>query len=169
MKNIVKYPNKVLLTKCKPVDKVDETINDIMDCMLETMLTIGGVGLAAPQIGVQKRIIVAKPEEDELIVMANPEIIESNGEAIESEGCLSLPGANIKVKRASSIKVKGLDRSGKEIHLNLNGLHAAIIQHEIDHLDGITLLQRANYIQKRQMKLQMKKYNRLMKRKNKHK
>src|SRR4051794_8066336 len=116
IKIIVKDPDPVLREKCKPVIKINANIHKLLKDMADTMYDAEGVGLAAPQIGILKRVIVMDVGDDHgLIEMINPEVIEQEGEQFGPEGCLSIPGMNGDVKRAQRVKVKGLDRHGKEI------------------------------------------------------
>ena len=165
---ILTWPNKILTSKADIVEKIDEETNKIVDEMLNLMLSNNGLGLSAPQIGISKRIIVAKVDGDQLVVLINPEIETVDEIGLhEEEGCLSLPGVQIKVERANAIDVKGLDRTGAELHYHLRGLDAIIIQHEVDHLNGITLLQKADFIQSQKIKKQLKRWTRYVKRQEK--
>jgi len=137
---IRKIGDPVLRTKAKKIDEITEKINDLIDNMFETMSSEDGIGLAAPQVGILKRIAVVDIQEDNKIVLINPEIIEEEGKAVMEEGCLSIPGETGDVIRAEKIKVKTLDRDGNEIEFKAEGLKARAIQHEIDHLDGILFL-----------------------------
>lgn len=137
---IRKNGDPVLRTKTKKIDEITEKINDLIDNMFETMSSEDGIGLAAPQVGILKRIAVVDIQEDNKIVLINPEIIEEEGKAVMEEGCLSIPGETGDVIRAEKIKVKTLDRDGNEIEFKAEGLEARAIQHEIDHLDGILFL-----------------------------
>ena len=136
---IVKDPDPILRQIAKPVPKITPNILKLLDDMAETMYDAGGVGLAAPQIGISKRVIVLDPHDGTtgLIEMINPEIIEAEGEQIGPEGCLSIPGLNGEVKRKARVTVKGLDREGNEIVIKASDYLARIFQHEIDHLNGI--------------------------------
>lgn len=125
----------VLREKAKPVKEITPNIVKLLDDMAETMYDAEGVGLAAPQVGISKRIIVMDCG-DGLIEMVNPEIVSMDGEQIGAEGCLSIPGITAEVKRANHVIAKGLDRHGKEITVEGTELLARCIQHEIDHLDG---------------------------------
>jgi peptide deformylase len=116
-------------------------LNLIKD-MAETMFADSGVGLAAPQVGVSKRIIVIDGEEDGLIVLINPLIVKSEGELEEEEGCLSIPGIYSLVKRSSKVTVKALNENGDPIEMTKEDLTARALQHEIDHLDGILFIDR---------------------------
>jgi peptide deformylase len=136
---IVKDPDPVLREIAKPVPKVTPNIVKLLDDMADTMYDAGGVGLAAPQIGIQKRVIVLDPHdgETELIELINPEIIHADGEQLGAEGCLSIPGLNGDVNRKLNITVTGWDREGNEITIEASEYLARIFQHEIDHLNGI--------------------------------
>jgi len=115
--------------------------------MAETLYSAKGVGLAAPQVGVAKRVIVIDVGEG-LVELINPEIIKFEGHETESEGCLSIPGTVGDVTRAATVEVKCLDRQGKERVFQANGLYARALQHEIDHLDGILFIDRAQKVWK---------------------
>jgi peptide deformylase len=136
---IVKDPDPVLREIAKPVKEVTPRIRKLLADMAETMYDANGVGLAAPQIGISKRVIVVDPQDGEtgLIGMVNPEIVEAEGEQLGPEGCLSIPGLNGEVKRYMRIRVKGLDENGEERIIDAEGFLARIFQHEIDHLNGI--------------------------------
>lgn len=127
----------VLRSKAKKINEVNKKTNDLIDNMFETMYEEDGVGLAAPQVGMLKRIAVVDIREENKIVLINPEIIEEEGKAIMEEGCLSIPGETGDVIRAEKIKVRTLNREGKEIEFEAEGFEARAIQHEIDHLDGV--------------------------------
>ncbi len=129
----------ILRSKAKKVININQKTSDLINNMIETMYSEDGVGLAAPQIGVLKRIIVADTGE-ELIEIINPEIIEKDGEKIAEEGCLSIPEQKGKVKRAAKIKVKGKTKKGDILNREAEGLLARIIQHEIDHLNGVLFI-----------------------------
>lgn len=137
---IRKIGDPVLRIKAKKIDEVTKKTNNLIDNMFDTMYAEDGVGLAAPQIGISKRIAVVDIREDNKIVLINPEIIEEEGKAVMEEGCLSIPGETGDVIRAEKIKVKTLDRDGNEIEFKAEGLKARAIQHEIDHLDGILFI-----------------------------
>ncbi len=133
---IVEEPDPVLREISKPVTEINERIHKLLKDMADTMYDANGVGLAAIQIGYKKRVIIVDIGNG-LIEFINPEIIEKNGEQVGPEGCLSIPGKLGEVKRADHIKVKALDRNGKEFVLEANGFLARAIQHEVDHLNGI--------------------------------
>ncbi len=135
---ILVYPDERLRTIAKPVESVDEPIRQLVDDMLETMYDANGIGLAATQVDVHKQVIVMdlSEERNEPWVLINPKIIESDGEQVYDEGCLSIPEYYAPVKRAEKIKISALDREGEIYELEAEGLQAVCIQHEMDHLAG---------------------------------
>lgn len=137
LRNIVVEGDPILRKTCRPVDKVDDRIRMILDDMIETMYDACGVGLAAPQIGMMRRMFVAEPEEGEIYCFVNPEIITVEGEQECIEGCLSVPGYQGKVMRPEKIRIKGLDYNGEEQEYEFEGFHANVMCHEFDHLEGI--------------------------------
>jgi len=137
LRNIVIEGDPVLRKVCKPVDKVDDRIRMILDDMIDTMHYAQGVGLAAPQIGMMRRMFVAEPEEGEIYCFVNPEIITVSGEQECIEGCLSVPGYQGKVIRPEKVRIKGLDYNGEEQEYEFEGFHANVICHEFDHLEGV--------------------------------
>ncbi|CAM2820859.1 peptide deformylase [Paenibacillus sediminis] len=135
---IVKEPDQVLHKVAKEVTKITPNVQKLLTDMAETMYDADGVGLAAPQVGILKRIIVVDVgDEHGLIELINPEIIDQEGEQLGPEGCLSIPGLNGEVRRAFKVTVKGLDRNGNEITITGTDLLARCFQHEIDHLNGV--------------------------------
>ncbi|MGX9757331.1 peptide deformylase [Clostridioides difficile] len=136
LRQIVQIGEPVLRKKSKKVEKIDAKIIQLLDDMAETMYDAEGVGLAAPQVGILKRVVVIDIGE-ELIELINPEIIETSGEQIDDEGCLSFVGESGEVKRPNYVKVRALNRSGETIELEGEELLARAFCHEIDHLDGI--------------------------------
>lgn len=146
---IVEVGADVLRERAKEIKEITPNITKLLDNMLDTMYASGnGVGLAAPQIGVSKRAIVIDVGEGPLEFI-NPEILESQGEETDYEGCLSIPGINGEVTRAAIVKVQGLDRNGKLQQIEAQGLLARVFQHEIDHLDGILFIDRATKTQRK--------------------
>lgn len=138
IKIILKDPDPVLREISKPVPKITPNIHKLLKDMADTMYDAEGVGLAAPQIGILKRVIVMDVgDEHGLIELINPEIIEREGEQFGPEGCLSIPGLTGDVKRAQRVKVKGLNRDGEEIVIEGTDLLARCIEHEVDHLNGV--------------------------------
>ncbi len=143
IRRIFDSSDPVLHSRARPVPKINETIILLLDDMAETMYEYKGVGLAAPQIGIAKRLIVVDPGENRLMKLINPRLLESEGEQIDVEGCLSVPGVYGEVPRASRVLVEALDTVGEPLRLEAEGFLARILQHEIDHLDGILFLNRA--------------------------
>lgn len=144
---IVKEPDEVLHKKAKEVTKITPNVQKLLDDMADTMYDAEGVGLAAPQVGILKRLIVIDAgDEHGLIKMINPEIVESEGEQFGPEGCLSIPGWNGDVRRAEKVTVKGLDREGNELIVTGTGLLARAFQHEIDHLNGVLFTEIADRV-----------------------
>ncbi len=135
---ILEFPDPRLRTKAAPVAAVDAGIRKLIDDMFETMYAAPGIGLAATQVNVHKRVIVIDVTEDRSspLALINPEIVSRDGTEETEEGCLSVPGIYDKVTRSERIRVRTLDRSGKQIEIEADGLLAVCIQHEIDHLDG---------------------------------
>ena len=135
---ILEFPDKRLRTVAEEVSQVDDSIKTLVDDMLETMYAAKGVGLAATQVNVHKRVIVMDISEDknEPICLINPKIIESIGTETSEEGCLSVPGFFEKVSRAEQIKISALNRDGESFELEARDLLAVCIQHEMDHLQG---------------------------------
>lgn len=136
--NILHFPDPRLRKPAVPVDTIDDGIRALIDDMLETMYAAPGIGLAANQVNVQKRIIVIDISEqrNQPLVLINPSLLECSGETEMEEGCLSVPGFQEPVKRAGRIRVSALDRDGEPVEIDTEGLLAVCIQHEIDHLDG---------------------------------
>ncbi len=135
---ILEFPDPKLRTKASPVAEVDGRIRTLIDDMFDTMYDAPGIGLAATQVDVHERLLVADVSSDqtEPHALINPVIVEKDGETVSDEGCLSVPGYYEPVKRAEHIRVRYLDRDGKEVEMEAEGLLAICIQHEMDHLDG---------------------------------
>jgi peptide deformylase len=132
------YPDPVLIKKSAPVQNIDGKIKMVVDCLVEVMYANKGIGLAAPQIGIPRQIIIVDTGEG-LKVLINPEIV-GEGETVMEEGCLSLPTIEVPVKRMEKVFVKGRDLQGKEVSLELFGFPGRVYQHEIDHLNGILII-----------------------------
>ena len=148
---LIYAPDPILRRKAKRVGKIDASVQRLIDNMIETMYAEEGIGLAANQVGVALRILVMgipfrNEEADEIrrdeYILVNPEFVKKSGERFVEEGCLSIPGYRGKLNRAEWVKVKGLDRTGKEIRLKADGIMAQALEHEIDHLDGILYVDR---------------------------
>jgi len=135
---ILQYPDQRLHTVAQAVDKVDDEVRRLVDDMADTMYACRGIGLAATQVDVHRRIVVIDTSEDKsgLTAFINPEIVEKHGQTVYEEGCLSVLGIYDKVNRAERVKVRALDRDGQPFEIDTDGLLAICIQHEIDHLDG---------------------------------
>jgi peptide deformylase len=135
---ILRYPDPRLHTIAQPVESVDDEIRRLVADMAETMYEAPGIGLAATQVNVHRRVVVIDVSEDRtgLIALINPEILERSGEQVCEEGCLSVPGIYEKVTRAERVKVRALDEKGQLREIEAEELLAVCIQHEIDHLDG---------------------------------
>ena len=135
---ILEFPDPRLRTVAKPVDTVDDTLRQLIDDMLETMYEAQGIGLAATQVNVHRRLLVLDISEtrDAPRVYINPEIVAAEGSETCEEGCLSVPGIYAEVSRAGSVRVAALDRNGDAFEEELDGLHAICLQHEMDHLQG---------------------------------
>ncbi|MBI4823754.1 MAG: peptide deformylase [Nitrospirae bacterium] len=149
---IKKYPDTILTEKAVSVDGLSKRHLRLIDNMIETMYAAPGIGLAAPQVGVSERIIVtdiSKADElSSLVVLVNPEIVLKEGLIESDEGCLSVPGLTVNIKRAERVIVRGLDRNGKAIEIQAEGLLSRVLQHEIDHIDGILILNRISFIKR---------------------
>lgn len=135
---ILEFPDPRLRKKAVPIDDVDDTVRQLIDDMLETMYAAPGIGLAATQVDVHRRLLVGdvSQEKNEPFALINPEILEQDGSAVTEEGCLSVPGYYDEVERAEHIRVRFLDRDGAERELECEGLLAVCVQHEMDHLEG---------------------------------
>ena len=143
VRKICCLPNDLVLRqKAKRVPAVDSSIQRLIGDMLETMRQVGGVGLAAPQIGVSLRVIVVQLPDEEPIAVVNPEIVKRTGEREVLEGCLSVPGYAGHIKRSVSVTVKGWDRTGKRVRIKATGLLAQALEHELDHLNGVLFIDR---------------------------
>ncbi len=142
---IITIPDSVLRQTAEPVERVDDELRTLMDDMLETMYDAPGVGLAAPQIGMLRRVIVMDPAREDdppaPVVMANPKILERSAELrVYEEGCLSIPDVTAEVERPATARVSYIDRDGKAQETEMEGLLATIVQHEIDHLNGVLFI-----------------------------
>jgi len=135
---ILEFPDERLRKKAKPVESVDAKTRQLVEDMLETMYAAPGIGLAATQVNIQKRILVLdiSEEKNDPLALINPEILSKEGQEESDEGCLSVPGVFEKVKRAEKIRIKALDRDGNTLEMDADGLLAVCIQHEMDHLEG---------------------------------
>ena len=151
---IICYPDKRLRDPGKEVEKFDDELHRLIDDMSETMYAAPGVGLAAPQIGVSKRLFIidvatGDDEPSDLRVFINPEILETEGDTTFSEGCLSFPGLHEDIDRAERVRVRALDQNGEAFELEADGLLAIAIQHENDHLDGKLMIDHLSVLRRR--------------------
>src|SRR4030042_5808968 len=135
-------PDHVLRQKAKRVSRIDSSIQRLIDDMIDTMRAVSGVGLAASQIGVSLRVAVIEIPGEEVITLINPEVIKRQGERVVEEACLSVPGYKGEINRSVMVKVKALDREGKEIRVKGAELLAQALEHETDHLNGILYIDR---------------------------
>lgn len=142
-RSIVTYGNEVLRTKAENVERFDDNIRELIEEMYKIMEENRGLGLAAPQIGVPKRIFVYDNEEGPH-ALVNPRLIRGLGEQVSIESCLSIPGLQGEVKRYESVTVEGLNENGKKVRIRAQGLLARVFQHEMDHLDGTLFVDRAD-------------------------
>ncbi len=160
---ILKYPDIRLHTVAEPVPVVDDAIRSLVDDMAETMYAAPGIGLAATQVNVHKRVIVLDISEtkDQLLVLINPEIVDSSGHVECEEGCLSVPGIFEKVTRAEKIRVRALDRDGDTFEFDASGLLAVCVQHEMDHLQGKVFVEYLSPLKQERIRKKLRKAERL--------
>ncbi|MFA5241629.1 MAG: peptide deformylase [Sulfuricella sp.] len=160
--SILHYPDQRLHTVASPVKEVNAEIRKLIDDMAQTMYAAPGIGLAATQVNVHKRVIVVDISEshDKLMVLINPRIIALDGAGEREEGCLSVPGIYEKVTRAERITVEALDRNGKSFTLHADGLLAVCIQHEIDHLEGKVFVEHLSRLKQTRIKIKLQKLQR---------
>ena len=160
------YGDPVLRKRAEPVTEITDAERQFADEMLRTLVATGnGIGLAATQVGVLKRLIIVNigEEDDEAyepLVLFNPEILSSDGEIVAEEGCLSIPDVTADVKRPENIVVEGLDAHGEFVHIEADGLLARVLQHEIDHLNGILFIDRISGLKRRLLNDELQKLQR---------
>ena len=158
---ILKYPHVLLKKKCENVGRTDEELRKLIRDMTETMYDAGGVGLAACQVGICRRIIVvyvsAIDPEKGLFAMINPEIVSEEGEIEHEEGCLSVPDCSEKVKRKEKVLVRGISPEWEKMEISAEGILAIVLQHEIDHLNGILVLDRVSQLKREIYRSKLKK------------
>lgn len=161
-REILHFPDPRLRNVAEPVEKVDDEIRQLVDDMFETMYDAPGIGLAAIQINVAKRVIVVDVSEDksEPLCLINPEILEKEGEETMDEGCLSVPEIYETVTRAEKIRVRALDREGNFFEMHVDGLLAVCIQHEIDHLDGKLFVDYLSNLKRQRIRKKLEKQSR---------
>ncbi len=159
---ILQYPDPRLTAPAKRVEKIDESTRALIADMIETMYAAPGVGLAATQVDVHRQIVIIDVSEDrsDLRVFINPEIIRREGQAVNQEGCLSVPGVYDNVERAESVTVTALDRNGARFTLNASGMLATCIQHEMDHLQGKVFVELLSDLKQNRIRAKLKKRQR---------
>jgi peptide deformylase len=161
IKRILTYPDTVLRERAEPVTDIDGKIQDLIDDMVDTMYHAPGIGLASNQVGEPCRVIIcdtsSKDEPNNLVILVNPEIVEADGLIIDEEGCLSVIDCRADVKRAARVTVKGVDREGNPVTLEKEGLEAVVLQHEIDHLNGVLFIDRISTLKRELYKRKLKK------------
>ena len=164
IRKILHYPDPRLRRKALPVDTVDDETRTLIDDMAETMYQAPGMGLAAPQIDVSKRILIIDISEarNDLRVLVNPELLTQEGEQTMEEGCLSVPGVYEEVTRAEKVTVRALGRDGKPFELEADGLLATCVQHEIDHLDGKLFVDYLSRLKQQRVRKKLAKQQRLV-------
>lgn len=161
LRRIRTWPDEVLRRKAEKVENFDDELQQLIDDMLETMYDAPGVGLAAPQVGVSRRLLVidtsSKTDPGQVIVLANPELVEAEDEDVCEEGCLSVPEYSAKVRRARRVAVRGHDRHGRPVEVRGEELLARALQHEIDHLEGTLFIDRLSPLHREIAKKKLKK------------
>ena len=159
---ILHYPDERLHQIAAPVESINDEIRQLVRDMAQTMYAAPGIGLAATQVDVHKQIVVLDISEtrDQLLVLINPQILESSGEAEYEEGCLSVPGIYETVRRAERIKVRALDRDGQPFELETGGLLAVCVQHELDHLKGRVFVEYLSRLKQTRIAAKLKKQQR---------
>jgi peptide deformylase len=161
--DILHFPDTRLRNVAKPVAQVDDSVRKLIDDMLETMYQAPGIGLAAIQVNQPRRVIVVdiSEERNQPLALINPEILDRQGEEEMDEGCLSVPGVYEKVQRAERVRVRALDRDGKSFEMEVDGLLAVCIQHEIDHLDGKLFVDYLSNLKRQRIRKKLEKEARL--------
>ncbi|RME04989.1 MAG: peptide deformylase [Planctomycetota bacterium] len=167
---IVLYPDPILKTPTQPIERIEEDIQELAQNMIETMYAKQGIGLAAPQVGSLKRLTVIdiSEEKNSPLVLINPYVVRQSGSQVYEEGCLSFPGLYGKVERAAEVDVEYLDQAGNPQKIQgATGLFAIVLQHEIDHLDGLLFIQRMSPAEKLKHKKALKAFENQYKQKQK--
>jgi peptide deformylase len=163
---IVVVPHEVLNTKAREIEEIDEYVRKLAHDMADTMYQAPGIGLAANQVGEPLRLVVVdvqyayaepKDKKKDPIIVLNPRITTCEGEEIMEEGCLSVPDFNVEVARSQCVRVEGVSLDGKPVEIEAEGLLARVLQHEIDHLDGTTLLEHASALKRNLYRRRLKK------------
>lgn len=154
------WPDKILKKKCHKIDIVDDNIKKILSEMISLMRVSDGIGLAANQVGLNLSLVVAEID-NKLYTLINPQIIKSEGSISFLEGCLSFPGLELNIKRKKKIVISALNQEGQEIKEELEGLVAIVLQHEIDHIQGVVFIDRISFWQKLKIKGKLKKISKI--------
>jgi len=161
VREILTHPNPRLRVVAEPVEIIDDEVRALVDDMAETMYAAPGIGLAAPQIGVSRRIFVVdvagEGEPARLLTFINPRIVSREGAIAWEEGCLSFPGVHEEVQRAERVTVQAYDRDGNPFEAEAEGLFAVALQHENDHLDGVLLIDHVSYFKRRHIERDLRK------------
>jgi len=144
---VLRYPNSILRKKCDPIETIDDDVVQLAQDMLETMYEDKGIGLAAPQIGITRQLIVLDIGDGPLALI-NPKIVEAEGSDIMEEGCLCLPGINVDVERSERVRVIALDPKGEAVDIDADDLLARALQHEIDHLSGTLIIDKVSKLKR---------------------
>jgi peptide deformylase len=144
---VLRYPNSILRKKCAPIETIDAEVVQLARDMLETMYEDKGIGLAAPQVGITRQLIVLDIGDGPLALI-NPKIIEAEGSDTMEEGCLCLPGINVDVERSARVRVTGLTPKGEEVDIDADELLARALQHEIDHLSGTLIIDKVSKLKR---------------------
>ncbi len=160
--DIICYPESVLMTKCVPIENIDDEVIDLANSMVETMYSASGIGLAAPQVGVSKNLLIidigAQIENGSAITLINPYVTAVDDlEVLAEEGCLSIPGIYANVVRKEAVEVKGMDVNEKEVTLELKGILARAVQHEMDHFNGVLFWDHLGKVKRDMLKQKFKK------------
>jgi peptide deformylase len=160
--DILHYPDPRLRTPARMVDTVDDQLRTLVDDMFETMYQAPGIGLAATQVNVHKRVLIIdiSSDQDQPMVFINPEIVEKSGVEDMDEGCLSVPGIYERVQRAERIRLRALDLQGQSFELEADGLLAVCLQHEIDHLDGKLFVDHLSQLKRQRIRKKLEKQRR---------
>jgi peptide deformylase len=160
--DILHYPDPRLRNRAHPVERVDDSIRRLVDDMFETMYEAPGIGLAAVQVNVLKRVITIDISEDrnQPLTLINPEIVTAEGHEMTDEGCLSVPGVYEPVERAERITMRAMDRDGEPFEMEVNGLLAVCIQHEVDHLEGKLFVDYLSQLKRQRIKKKLDKARR---------
>ncbi len=165
VREILKFPAPALRRKAEAVEEVDQEIKSLAADMIETIHAAPGVGLAATQVGVSRRLVVVDPsagdDPEMLKVLINPVVVSSEGSIVVEEGCLSLPEVQEEVERPEKVAVEALSLDGRSTRIEANGIFARILQHEIDHLDGVLIIDRIGPVKRDLIKRKLRKRQRI--------